>query len=166
MLELHNLNISYERKILEDASFRASSGQLTLIQGESGSGKTTFLYRLALISNQNDYDYHINNYDIMDMSPLQKDKFRRNNIAFLLQNALLIDEYNIRENLCFFAGLVDKTIDDNVIKEILKQVHLDVPLEQNIQTLSGGERQRLAIACALIKDTGVIILDEPTSSLH
>ena len=165
MLELHNLNISYERKILEDASFRASSGQLTLIQGESGSGKTTFLYRLALISNQNDYDYHINNYDIMDMSPLQKDKFRRNNIAFLLQNALLIDEYNIRENLCFFAGLVDKTIDDNVIKEILKQVHLDVPLEQNIQTLSGGERQRLAIACALIKDTGVIILDEPTSSL-
>ena len=165
MLELHNLNISYERKILEDASFRASSGQLILIQGESVSGKTSFLYRLALISNQNDYDYHINNYDIMDMSPLQKDKFRRNNIAFLLQNALLIDEYNIRENLCFFAGLVDKTIDDNVIKEILKQVHLDVPLEQNIQTLSGGERQRLAIACALIKDTGVIILDEPTSSL-
>ena len=165
MLVLNNLNISYERKILEDVSFHATSGYFYLIKGESGSGKTTLLYRLALLSDQSDYEYHINKYDIMSMNNSQKDDFRRNNIAFLLQNALLIEEYNVKENVSFFAKLVNKKVDDHDIKEILKQVHLSIPLHQNIQTLSGGERQRLAIACALIKDTGIIILDEPTSSL-
>lgn len=165
MLELHNLNITYERKILENVEFHTSSGYFCLIQGESGSGKTTLLYRLALISDQDDYEYHIDNYDLMNMSLSKRDMFRRNNIAFLLQNALLIEEYNVKENINFFAGIINKKMNDDEIIEILKQVHLNVPFEQKIQTLSGGERQRLAIACALVKDTSIIILDEPTSSL-
>ena len=55
MLKIQNLNISYQRKILENVEFVAKCGEVTLICGESGSGKTALLYRLALLVKQKDY---------------------------------------------------------------------------------------------------------------
>jgi ABC-type lipoprotein export system ATPase subunit len=160
MLKISHLTIKYDKEILNDVEFLAYRGFVHLIRGESGSGKTTLLYRLGLISDQKDYEYTID-----DINAIKNDNMRRSNIAFLLQNAMLVEEYSVAENIIFSAQLVDKSITDADILNILDEVDLKVPLNQDIQTLSGGERQRLAIACALIKDTDIIILDEPTSSL-
>ena len=165
MLEINHLYIKYEKSILEDVCFHAQAGFFHLIQGESGCGKTSFLYRLGLLSHQCDFDYKINGIDVNSLSSHKKDDLRRNNIAFLLQNALLVEDYNVKENIDFFASISNKSFNTNDMYNILKDVGLNISLTQSIKTLSGGERQRLAIACALIKDTPIILLDEPTSSL-
>lgn len=165
MLKVQNLNISYQRKIMENVCFEAKCGEVTLIQGESGSGKTALLYRLALLTTQTDYDYSINNYHIQLSSDHIKANLRRYHIAYVLQDAILIDYYNVKENIVHYARMVHKELSDEQIQDLFNLVHLNIPLNQSIETLSGGERQRLAIACALAKDSEVIILDEPTSCL-
>lgn len=165
MLKIQNLNISYQRKILENVEFVAKCGEVTLICGESGSGKTALLYRLALLVKQKDYQYSLDNHLISLSNQQLKAHLRRYHISYVLQDSMLIDYYNVKENINHYAQMVQKQFSDQDIQNLFHQVHLNVPLDQSIDTLSGGERQRLAIACALAKDSEVIILDEPTSYL-
>ena len=165
MLRINNLNITYKRKILENVEFIAGNNSVTLIKGESGSGKTSLLYRISLLANQDDYEYLIDDIDIMKFSISKKALMRKHHIAYVLQDSLLLNHYNIYQNLCYCAKMVRKNLSQEDAKILLQNVELSLPLDKKVRTLSGGERQRVAIACALAKDCEIMILDEPTSSL-
>lgn len=158
MIKYSNIHVVHDRVLLENETVILYPGKVTLIIGESGSGKTTLLERIGLIVP--DCKVEVNNEELNDYN-----EYRRTKIGFVLQSDDIFNYLSVEDNLRLYASIVSKEITKENIINILQEVKLDVPLDQNAIELSLGERQRLAIACALIKDPDILILDEPTASL-
>lgn len=165
MIRLENIHIEYDHVLLENEDIAIYPSSLTLIKGRSGTGKSTLLYRIGLIHEQIDYDYYINDENIRYFSEEQISSLRKNYMAFVLQDSLLFEHYNVKENLQHACMINQVYKTDEELIDLLHEVKLDIQLEQRINQISGGEKQRLAIACALCKNPSILILDEPTSAL-
>lgn len=165
MISLSHLSISYDRSLLKNEVINFYPGQINLICGESGVGKTSLLYRIALLYPNLDYSMQIDNISMNSLNQKELSQIKRERIGYVLQENKIIEHLNVYENLVYFAMLVNKTLDKEEALDLLETVRMDVSLTQDIQSLSLGERQRLAIACVLVKDPDILILDEPTASL-
>lgn len=163
MIEISQVNIEYDRVIIDNGSISIPSGKITLLKGESGIGKTALLYRIALMSDEQSFCFQYNHKDIKTLE--DREKFRKDNISFVLQDIVFFPHFTVLQTMQYFAELSQQQLDENKIKAMLNQVSLDVGLDQNIMTLSLGERQRLSIVCSLMKNPTLLILDEPTASL-
>lgn len=165
-IEIDNLNIQYGRNIiLKDGRLCAESDNVTLITGASGSGKTSILYHLGMLTKNNTYKYQLDDINVWDLSEKKRCILKRNEIGYVLQSAMLFEQYDVLGNLKLYAQIVGKTYTENDYISLLQSVNLKIGLHQTMQSLSGGERQRLAIVCVLLKKPKIIVLDEPTSSL-
>ncbi|MFR7591217.1 MAG: ATP-binding cassette domain-containing protein [Longibaculum sp.] len=165
MIELKHIHLSFDDVLIQDGEMIISDEQITVITGKSGSGKSSLLYDIALITKQAQMDYQFYDYDVTTLNAAEKQDLQRNYIAFVFQNIPLFNCLNLMENIKFFAYLSHQEFDENKAREYLTDLHLFLDDSTDIKTLSGGERQRLAIVCALMKDTPLIILDEPTAYL-
>ncbi len=166
MITIRNLNINFDKPLFINQNLQIKDNCVTLVVGESGCGKTTLLYKIGLIDFQNeDGSYFLDDININNLSKREKNGMRRYDIAFVFQEYMLYDHLNVFENLQYYATIVGKNLSSNDAKKILQKVHLEVELDRCLCTLSGGQKQRLAIACALTKESKILILDEPTSAL-
>ena len=148
MIHYSNINIRYRSTLLENVSMTIEPGKLTLIEAPSGSGKTALLYRLALIKKD-----------------CQSSGIQEGDVSFVMQDDILLDSFTVSQNIREYAAMSGIPLDDADIEAYMKKVQLDVPLDQESALLSMGEKQRLCIACALARDTSLIVMDEPTASL-
>ncbi len=158
MITYRNIHIQYDRELLKDEKIMLEPGCLTLLHGPSGIGKSALLYRIGLLVQ----DCGMESDDI-DLSNIERT--RREDVAFVMQGndiALYMTVAEICREYARIGGFRARKED---IGKALAAVHLDVPLDQTAGTLSLGERQRLCIACALMKQPRLIVLDEPTASL-
>ena len=157
--------------IFENLNFHASSGEITIIQGKSGSGKTLLLNMLSTIDSISpSASLIINEENLSHMNEHTRAKFRAKNIGFIFQSYALIPEFSLIDNCIIpltLSGVSKKEAQEKarkLITELIPETDANFLLKKPTQ-LSGGQQQRIAIARALIHEPPIIIADEPTANI-
>ena len=152
---------------LHDASFTVEKGELAVILGSSGAGKTTALNILGGMDTPTSGQLFIDGKDISKFSKKQLTGYRRTDIGFVFQFHHLLPEFTALENVmipAFIAGRSKKDAEQHA-KALLSDLGLAERLTHKPSELSGGEQQRVAIARALINNPSVLFADEPSGNL-
>ena len=143
------------------------SGQMTLLVGQSGCGKTTLISIVAGLLNATSGSLSVLGEDIMAMNGTQLVRFRQKNIGFVFQ------QYNLRPTLTavenaavplIIAGQSRRKAFE-ASREVLASVGLGARMHLFPNQLSGGQQQRVAIARALVHEPRLLVCDEPTAAL-
>lgn len=142
---------------VNDVSFSIASGEVVALWGPNGAGKTTVL-RCLLGLFPFAGSVHIGGYNVSHQG-----RSARALIGFVPQELSFHDRMSVRETLEFYARL-KRTAPERAAK-LLMDVGLEAHAQKAVRALSGGMKQRLALACALLADPPILLLDEPTSNL-
>lgn len=165
MIELVNVTKKFdEYAIFTDFNYQFSEGNSYALVGESGAGKTTLLNMIAKLETIDSGRVLVNG---VELSRIKEKDYFNHYLSYLFQNFGLIDNRTIRENLdlAFVGRKIGKEEKLTQMKNALKRVNLDLDLNRKIFSLSGGESQRVAIAKTILKDSPIILADEPTASV-
>ena len=147
---------------LIDTNFEIDKGELVVIVGPSGAGKTTALNLLGGMDNATSGNIFIDDKDITEFTEKRLIKYRREDIGFVFQFYNLVQNLTALENVELAVQLCENHLDP---KEIMKKVGLEDRMDNFPSQLSGGEQQRVAIARALSKNPRLLLCDEPTGAL-
>lgn len=145
-----------------DVSFGIERGELAIILGSSGAGKSTVLNILGGMDTNSEGKVIIDGVDISDFNAKQLTDYRRNNIGFVFQFYNLVANLTAKENVELASELVKNAADP---VQTLVGVGLGDRIDNFPAQLSGGEQQRVAIARALINSPAVLLADEPSGNL-
>ena len=151
-----------EIKALNKASFEIEKGELVVILGPSGAGKTTCLNILGGMDSATRGKVLVDNKDITNYSNKELIMYRRNDIGFVFQFYNLIQNMTVIENVELATQLCKNSLDPS---DILDKVGLKNRKNNFPAQLSGGEQQRVAIARAIAKNPKLLLCDEPTGAL-
>lgn len=146
-------------------ALHVKQGEKILLQGKSGSGKTTWLSMLAGLLPPGSGEIHVMGQNIFALSETRRDHFRGQHYGFIFQNFHLIPSLTARDNILLACNLARKTLDGDWLHQLSENLGLQNLLDKKPQALSQGEQQRVAIARAMINKPSIIIADEPTSAL-
>ena len=147
---------------LENTNFEINKGELVVILGPSGAGKTTALNILGGMDTVTSGRVIVDGTDITTSNDRELIMYRRNNIGFVFQFYNLVQNLTVLENVELAVQLCKDHLDPN---KILKGVGLEHRLNNFPAQLSGGEQQRVAIARAIAKNPKLLLCDEPTGAL-
>lgn len=149
-------------KALDNTNFSIEKGELVVIVGPSGAGKTTTLNILGGMDKATSGEVYVDNKEITKLSNKQLIKYRRNEIGFVFQFYNLVQNLTAKENVELATQICSDALD---VDEILDKVGLSNRKDNFPSQLSGGEQQRVAIARAIAKNPKLLLCDEPTGAL-
>ena len=149
-------------RALDNTNFEIEKGELVIIVGPSGAGKTTTLNILGGMDSPTKGRVIIDGKDISNCNRKQLTEYRRNDIGFVFQFYNLVQNLTALENVELATEISKKPLDP---RTVLKGVGLERRMLNFPAQLSGGEQQRVAIARALITRPDLILADEPTGNL-
>lgn len=147
---------------LRNAGFTIEKGELAVILGPSGAGKTTVLNILGGMDSSNNGSVMVDGRDIAKLSKKELVLYRRYDIGFVFQFYNLVQNLTALENVELASQICKKPLDPT---ECLKRVGLEDRMNNFPAQLSGGEQQRVAIARAIAKNPKLLLCDEPTGAL-
>ncbi len=151
-----------EIKALNKTSFEIEKGELVVILGPSGAGKTTCLNILGGMDSATRGKVLVDKKDITNYSDKELIMYRRNDIGFVFQFYNLVQNLTALENVELAVQLCKDHLNP---KTILNKVGLQKRMDNFPSQLSGGEQQRVAIARAIAKNPKLLLCDEPTGAL-
>lgn len=170
MIEVKNWNKCFGKNhVLRDIDCRIETGEVVVILGASGSGKSTFLRTLNFLERAEVGTLKLDDMELDMKSVHQKDILQvRRNTAMVFQSYNLFRHKTALENV-MEALVIVKKMDKNAARELAKKELIRVGLADRMNYyphhLSGGQQQRVGIARALAIQPKVILFDEPTSAL-
>lgn len=147
---------------LNDATFSVEKGELAVIVGASGAGKTTALNILGGMDTATSGTVVVDGESISQYTPKQLVSYRRTDIGFVFQFYNLIPNLTALENVELAAQIRPNSLDAS---ETLDKVGLSERKGNFPAQLSGGEQQRVSIARAIAKNSKLLLCDEPTGAL-
>lgn len=170
-LEAKKLVKEYKRRgvsfrAVDDIDFAVDTGDFVMIEGESGSGKTTFLNLLTGLTEPTSGNVMISGKPLKDIGDKELSKIRNQKIKYIPQGESLLSALTVRENILFpyTIGGLEKPSYERLL-EVADKLGITDLLDEYPSELSGGEMRRATIARAVINKPSLIIADEPTGSL-
>ena len=149
-------------KALDKASFEIEKGELVVILGQSGSGKSTCLNMLGGMDEVTSGQVIVDGMDITQMKEKELISYRRNDIGFVFQFYNLVQNLTALENIELGTQMCKNPMD---AKEALKKVGLEDRMDNFPSQMSGGQQQRVSIARAIARRPKILLGDEPTGAL-
>ncbi|QVI35816.1 glutamine ABC transporter ATP-binding protein [Lacticaseibacillus chiayiensis] len=168
LIQINHLTKKFgDNLVLNDISETINQGDVIVVIGASGGGKSTFLRSLNLLNRPTRGEIFFEGTNLVDLSEKQLDNVREK-MGMVFQSFNLFPNMTVLENIKL-APLKVKTVTDEeatkTAKELLEQVGLGEKADAYPASLSGGQQQRVAIARALAMHPDVMLFDEPTSAL-
>ena len=137
-------------------------GEMVVVLGASGSGKSTFLNIIGGLDTATEGEVVFRGQDISKASQRELTRYRRQHVGFVFQFYNLMPSLTARENVALVTEIADNPLSP---EEALALVGLEQRMDHFPAQLSGGEQQRVAIARAVAKQPSVLLCDEPTGAL-
>ncbi|XP_062578105.1 phospholipid-transporting ATPase ABCA3-like, partial [Saccostrea cucullata] len=147
---------------VEGTTLNIYEGQITALLGHNGAGKTTTMSMLTGFLPPTSGTAKVNGYDIMT----DIDKVRQS-IGLCPQHDILFESMTVEEHLYYFCKLKGTPAKDitNEVREMIKVLGMEAKTHYAAGNLSGGQKRKLSVGIAIIGDSKIIILDEPTSGM-
>lgn len=146
----------------KDVSFEIEKGELVIILGASGAGKSTVLNILGGMDTNDEGQVFIDGIDIAQFNSHQRTNYRRDDVGFVFQFYNLVPNLTAKENVELASEIVADALNP---EQVLIEVGLGSRMNNFPAQLSGGEQQRVAIARAVAKNPKILLCDEPTGAL-
>lgn len=172
MLKLQNVSKFYYNKGIIASGFTKVNlelkiGEFVVITGESGSGKSTLLNVISGLDSYEEGEMYINGKETSHYTEKDFEDYRRKYIANIFQSFNLINSYTVYQNVelvLLLNGYKKRDVKKKIL-DIIDKVGLTEFKNTKVSKLSGGQKQRVAIARAMVKETPIIVADEPTGNL-
>ena len=149
-------------KALNNTNFSIEKGELVVIVGPSGAGKTTALNILGGMDSVTSGEVIVDGKNVAKLKNKELIKYRREDIGFVFQFYNLVQNLTAKENVELATEICKDSLNT---EEVLKKVGLKDRMKNFPSQLSGGEQQRVAIARAIAKNPKLLLCDEPTGAL-
>lgn len=154
MLKINNIHIKYNREIIIDSNLVLNDYGIAVIKGESGSGKTSLIRNILFKEHQFDH-YFYNKKEITSKEQID------HLFSVMDQRNLFVEDLKISEHF----ELLKKVYHSKSIDNYIKRLEVKDTFNKYPGQLSGGEKNRINFLMCLLKNTPIIILDEPTAAL-
>ena len=167
MITLDQVSKSYDgvSRIINNLSFEVLEGEILMLLGSSGCGKSTILKMINRLIDPTEGRIYLDGKDIQEQDPIEL----RRSIGYVFQGIGLFPHLSIRENISMVPRLIgwpEDRINDRY-RELLELVKLSpkIHTDRFPDELSGGQQQRVAVARALAADPAYLLMDEPFGAL-
>ncbi len=166
LLSLEGVSKSYDgvRMVLKGVDLELSRGEIFLVLGPSGTGKTTLLMIASGLEEPDSGRVTLLGHELTKMDPDERAAVRLRHVSFIFEGFVLLEDLNVLENVLLPLRLKGSVDEDRALK-LLERLEIRDKAHRPIGGLSMGEKQRVAIARALVDPRDLLLADDPTSNL-
>ena len=155
--------------ILSDVDFQIDIGEFIAIMGQSGCGKSTFLYCVSGMDHPSSGKIYFDGVDMADLSGKQMQELRLKRMGFVFQKPSFLKNLSIIDNIIYPAFQLGEANRDEIVKKamaLMEELGISSVADHDIYKVSGGQLQRAAICRAMINHPDILFGDELTGALN